>query len=269
MVAVGAQGANNNLGVAYFLWEPPGGWLNVTELERSLMKLVASKELIGFPMDIECRANGSILLLLLPLLEGSRLLHAFNPELAEIWTKPTSGRSLENAADGTNWVLEKDGATALDRAGDRLVHMTASVPQGMELSAFACLYYDILFCVPKRSGNRQRSRRAVRRVSSKGEACWSVTLPVRMIAYGISRQKRGERWIERPLDPWMPREWMVTKGSLSVSDDAVFVCFSEKTMTGIGAGYVLSLSDGTLRFKTQQGHIGEVAPLGEGVFGRV
>src|SRR5271165_4186929 len=77
--------------------------------------------------------------------------------------------------------------------------------------------------------------------------------------------RKDDGWIRRPLAPRMPKSWVMIPHSLSGSDDAILVCFMEME-GGIGAGYVLSLSDGVLRFETQQGHTANVAALGGGAF---
>jgi hypothetical protein len=46
----------------------------------------------------------------------------------------------------------------------------------------------------------------------------------------------------------------------------VLACIADMAGSGIGFWYVVSLSDGVLRFSTEQGPISEVAALGEGAF---
>ena len=75
-----------------------------------------------------------------------------------------------------------------------------------------------------------------------------------------------EGWKPRPMDPWSPETWFTTSRTLSFSGDAVLACFSEMPRSGIGFGYVVSLTDGALRFTTKIGPISEVAPLGGGAF---
>jgi hypothetical protein len=83
-------------------------------------------------------------------------------------------------------------------------------------------------------------------VSLDGTVRWSTKLPIG--------------------DPWMPEAWESTSRLLQISGDAVLACFSEMPGTGIGFGYVVSLSDGALRFTTRRGPISEVAALDNGTF---
>jgi hypothetical protein len=96
---------------------------------------------------------------------------------------------------------------------------------------------------------------------------WSVTLPVGSVGYeGVVTMRADEGWKPRPMEPWIPETWFTTSRMLTVSGDAVLVCFSDMPGSGIGFGYVASLTDGALRFTTQTGPISEVAPLGGGGF---
>jgi hypothetical protein len=105
------------------------------------------------------------------------------------------------------------------------------------------------------------------RVSYDGTVHWSVTLPVRSIGHeGVVQMRADEGWKTRPVDSWFPDTWFSTSRTLSVSGDAVLACFNDMPRSGIGLGYVVSLSDGTLRFTTQTGPISEVASAGEGGF---
>jgi hypothetical protein len=230
------------------------------------VEIVASRELTGRPVDIECSADGNILLLILTVQEGEGLLQAFNPGLEEIWTRPINGGALLKGRDETNWVLTPAGATAFDHEGDRFTHVTASVPQRMQLSAFATLDDGFLF-VCQHKLETPMCAPTISRVSSNGKACWSTTLPIGFISHsGVVQMSKKEGCRLRPIEPWIPETWRATSSLLAVSDDAVLACFSEIPRSGIGVGYVLSLSDGELRFVTQHGPISEMAALGGGAF---
>jgi hypothetical protein len=139
-----------------------------------------------------------------------------------------------------------------------------NIPRGMRLAAFAALDDGFIFacehivsvpmCAP-----------VVYRVSLDGEICWSSTLPVEVLSYrGIVEMSADDAWRPRPIDPWTPKTWVAD--SITLSDDALLICFSDKWGSGIGTGYILAENDGELRFLTQQGPIQEVAPLGKGAF---
>jgi hypothetical protein len=105
------------------------------------------------------------------------------------------------------------------------------------------------------------------RVNSDGTVRWSVSLPVGSVGYeGVVQMSADQGWEPRPMDPWFPATWFATSQTLTVSGDAVLACFSDVPRSGIGFGYVVSLTDGALRFTTQTGPISEVAPTGGGAF---
>jgi hypothetical protein len=135
----------------------------------------------------------------------------------------------------------------------------------MCLSAFAPVADGFVFAW-QHSGSTMRPP-ILERVNLDGTVAWSVTLPVGAIGYeGVAQMRADEDWKPRPLDPWVPETWFSTSRQLSISGDAVLACFTEMPRSGIGLGYVVSLADGTLRFRTRTGPITEVASLGEGAF---
>lgn len=195
------------------------------------------------------------------------LLEIYDPDLALQWSRRVAAPSTEVlvSADGTAWLLDREGATALGDDGRCATRVEVRVPAGMHVSAFAPIDDDLLFACH----HIHASFRApiLQRVAKDGRVIWLTTLPVEPIAYdGIVQASVGEGWKPRPMDPWTPTTWRSRRKTLDVSGDAVLACFSDMPRSGIGIGYVLSLAEGALRFTTKQGPLSEAAPLGDGAF---
>jgi hypothetical protein len=107
----------------------------------------------------------------------------------------------------------------------------------------------------------------VQRLSPTGAVRWQTTLPVGPVAYeGVVQMRADEDWKPRPKPAWTPQTWVCFADALTVSGDAVLVSFTEMPRSGIGLAYVLSLSDGSLRFTTKLGPIHEKVGCGDGGF---
>jgi hypothetical protein len=170
------------------------------------------------------------------------------------------------AADQSLWVLDSEGIWACGDGGHCLTPTTVQPHKGMRLSAFGCVGDGFVFAWQHQINTPMRPP-ILERVNLDGTIRWSVALPVDTIGHkGVVQMSADEGWKPRPIDPWVPTTWFTTSRELAVSGDTVLVCFSETPRTGIGVGYVVSLTDGALRFTTETGPISQVAPLGEGAF---
>ena len=230
------------------------------------MELIATRQLASYPIALALLTGGDLLVL------GARdkraSLDVYDTELKPIRSTRLDGPALAmvRAADGTFWVLDSAGALAVEtqRADTTRVHCQPG--EDMQLSAFALDDDDIVFASQHATDAPMQPPR-ITRVSKDGTVRWSTTLPVRSVAHeGVVEMGRDTGWKPRPADPWMPETWLSTSRRLTVSGDALLACFSEMPRSGIGFGYVLSLSDGAIRFTTQQGPISEVAALSGGDF---
>jgi hypothetical protein len=230
------------------------------------MKLVAARALARHPWNIARLPTGE--LLILGSSDDGRFLEAYDAELASIWSVrlPDGASELALAADGTPWVLDSAGASAFGSGGSPLARLEVPRREGMGAAAFALVDGNFVFAC-QHDDDAPMCAPILERFGSDGSVRWSTTLPVGSIAYeGVTEMRASEGWKSRSMDPWTPETWWSTLKVLQVSGDAVLACFSEMPRSGIGCGYVVSLSDGALRFTTTLGPIHEVAALGAGAF---
>ena len=228
------------------------------------MKLAASRQLDGYPADLATVADEVVVLM---SRDGATVLESYDARLAPRW-----GKRLEPGADAlltvdrTLWVLDPEGVWACGGGGECLARVKVQPHDGMRLAALSPAGDGFVFAW--QHDIRTPMRFAVlERVDAGGTIRWSATLPVGPVGYdGVVQMRADEGWRPRPMDPWTPETWFATSRTLTVSEDAVLVCFSEMPRSGIGFGYVASLADGTLRFTTQTGPISKVAAVGGGAF---
>jgi hypothetical protein len=229
------------------------------------MKLVASRILDRSPWDLARLPGGEVVMLRRS--ENETYLEAYNADLELVWCThlESHATALTAAADGTLWVLNETGASTFNVRGDLLARTEIRRPEGRRLRAFAPV--DNGFVFAWQQNGEPMSVPILERVNNDGTVRWSITLPITILKYkGITQMSADEGWVPRPIDPWMPVSWLSPSRNLTVSGDAVLACFADMAGSGIGFGYVVSLSDGVLRFMTEQGPISEVAALGEGAF---
>lgn len=228
------------------------------------MKLVASRRLDGYSADLATLCDDVLVLM---SREGATFLESYDARLAPRWSK----RLRESAialltVDSKAWVLDPEGAWACGGGGECLARVTVRPREGMRLAAFGAVGDGFVFAWQHDIRTPMRPP-ILERVDPDGTVRWSVALPVGSVGYeGVVQMSAAEGWKPRPMAPWIPETWFTTSRVLTVSGDAVLVCFSDMPRSGIGFGYVVSLSNGALRFTTQTGPISEVAPLGGGAF---
>jgi hypothetical protein len=178
-------------------------------------------------------------------------LEAYGPDLMSIWNAHLDGSAFKLLLDakGMPWMLDLAGASAIGERGDSIARLAARVPEGMHVSACAWVDDGIVFAFHHVPRGPMRAP-IVQRVDLSGSVRWSTTLPAPQEQVLCLR----------------PRTWLSASDVLDVSGDAVFGCFSDMPASGIGLGYALSLTDGTLRFTTASGPIHSTAALGSGAF---
>jgi hypothetical protein len=228
------------------------------------MKFVTSRQLDEYPAALTTVGDKVVVL---GLREGATFLEAYDAHLAPVWSKRIgAGVVALLSVEQTLWVLDPEGACAFGDGGNCLARVKVQPREGMRLSAFATVGDGFMFLW-------QHDHRApmcpptLERVNSAGTVRWSVTLPMLPVGYeGLVGINFPEDSKPDPMDPWMPETWFSTSETLFVSGDAVLACFSEMPSSGIGFGYVVSLTDGALRFTTQMGPISHVAPIDGGAF---
>jgi hypothetical protein len=224
------------------------------------MKLVASRQLARFPMDLITVANEMVVL---TTDQEATFLEAYDAGLEPAWRKRLEASALALVAvDGTPWVLDSEGAWSFGDGGDCLVRVRVRPRAGMRPSAFAPVGDGFVFAWQHDDYTPTRPP-MLERVSFDGTVRWSATLP---IGKGVAQTRADEGWKPRPMGSWAPDMWYSISSVLPVSGDALLACFGELDRSGIGFGYVVSLADGALRFTTRSGPIDEVAPLGAGEF---
>jgi hypothetical protein len=179
-------------------------------------------------------------------------LEAYDPDLVSVWSAHFAEETLKLFMDGNGmpWMLDRLGAFTLGERGELLGRVAAQVPEGMLVSACACVDDDFLFAM--HHARRRMRAPIMQRVSKTGNVRWSVTLP------GPSTDEKMNRV--------GARAWLSTSETLDISGDAALACFSDMHSSGMGFGYVLSIADGALRFTTAYGPVQSTAPLGGGAF---
>jgi len=230
------------------------------------MKLVASRDLPRHLIEMAYLPGGD-LIILSDDAEAS-FLEAYSAQLVPNWTTRLEHRALALvvSADGTPWVLDSTGVTAIGDRGVRVVRLDVPTGQRMELSAFAQVENGFVLAAQHVAGSPLRAPN-LQRIAHDGTVCWSTTLPVETVAFkGVVEVRADRGWRPSAKKPWTPETWFSTPGALSVSGDCVLACFREMPRTGIGFGYVVSVSDGSLLFTTRKGPIGQVAAFGGGAF---
>ena len=228
------------------------------------MKLDASRQLDGYPADLVTNADAVVVLI---LREGAAFLESYDARLALRWSKrlELNATALLTVVR-TSWVLDPEGAWACGDGGECMTRVRGRPHEGMRLTALGPVGDGFVFAWQHDIGTPMRAP-ILERVDFDGTIRWSVTLPVEMVGYdGVVQMSADEGWKPRPKDPWIPATWFTTSRVLTISGDAVLVCFSEMPRSGIGFGYVVSLTEGALRFTTKKGPISKVAPLGGGAF---
>jgi hypothetical protein len=228
------------------------------------MKLVASRQLDRYPADLTTVDDKVVVL---TSRDEATFLEAYDAHLVPVWSKRLEADAVALlAVDRTPRVLDSEGAWTCGDGGHCLARVRVSPREGMRLSAFGPVENGFVFAWQHDIRTPMRPP-ILERVNSDGTILWSVTLPVGSVSYeGVVQLSPDEGWKPSPMDPWIPHTWFSTSQTLPVSGDAVLVCFSDMPSSGIGFGYVVSLTDGALRFTTQKGPISEVAPIGEGAF---
>jgi hypothetical protein len=238
------------------------------------MKLVASR-ILNHPSsgDLARLPDGKVVMLTGG--DGETHLEAYNANLEPVWSKRIEyATTLTAAADGTLQVLNATGASTFSERGDLLARTEIRRHEGLVLKAFVPVDNGFVFAWHERAWRpdndvtRPVSEPILERVNIDGTVSWSITLPIMNLTYkGIMQRWAEEDFIPRPIDrPWMPVSWLCPWRILTVSGDAVLACFGDMAGSGIGFGYIVSLSDGVLRFMTEHGPISEVAALGGGAF---
>ncbi len=230
------------------------------------MKLSASRTLARHPRNIARLSSGEVLVR--SSSEEGSFLDAYDAGLAPIWSVRLHERAfdLALAPDGTPWVLDPTGSSAFGNQGAQVARVEVRMRKRMDVAAFAMVDNDFVFACQHDDDAPMRAP-ILERVGSDGSVRWSTTLPIGSIAYeGLTEMRADEGWKIRPMKPWTPETWWSTSTRLEVSGDAVLACFSEMPRSGIGFGYVVSLTDGSLRFTTSKGPISKVAALGGGAF---
>jgi hypothetical protein len=227
------------------------------------MKLGASRQLDRYPADLTTVDDKVVVL---TSRDEGTFLEAYDAHLAPVWSKALGADAVVLLlVDRTPWVLDSEGAWACGDGGHCLARVKVSPREGMRLSAFGPVENGFVFAWQHEVRTPMRPP-ILERVNSDSATLWSVTLPVGSVGYeGVVQMRADEGWKTRPIDPWIPTSWFSTSRTLPVSGDAVVVCFADPR-SGIGFGYVVSLTDGALRYTTQNGPIHEVAPIGEGAF---
>jgi hypothetical protein len=228
------------------------------------MKFITSRHLDRFPADLITVADSVVVL---TSRDETPVLDAYDAHLAPLWSKRLEGHAVALlSVERTPWILDSEGVWAAGDGGACLVRVRVPPRDGMRLSAVGSVGDGFVF-------SWQHDIRApmrppiLERVNVDGTLRWSIVLPVRSVGHaGVVQMSADEGWESRPMNPWLPATWFSTSRTLPVSGDALLACFSDMPQSGIGVGYVVSLSDGALRFTTQQGPISEVAPAGGGAF---
>jgi hypothetical protein len=228
------------------------------------MKLAVSRQLEGYPADLATLADA---LLVLVSREGTTFLESYDAHLAPRWSKRLEATATAlHTAGRKPWVFDAEGVWVCGDRGECLARVSVRPREGMRLGAFGPVGDGCIFAWQHDTGMPMRAP-ILERVDSDGTIRWSVALPIGLVGHeGVVQMRADEGWKPRPKDSWTPETWFTTSRTLSISGDAVLVCFSEMPRSGIGFGYVLSVTDGTLRFTTKKGPISEVAPVGEGGF---
>lgn len=227
------------------------------------MQFGASRQLDRYPIDLATVGDGVVVL---TSRDEETVLEAYDAHLAPVWSKRLGDAVTLLTVDRTTWVLDSAGAWSCGGGGRCLARVGVRPRAGMRLSAFTPLGDGFVFAWQHDIRTPMRPP-ILERANFDGAVRWSVTLPVRSVAYeGVTQIRADEGWKPRPMDPWVPETWFSTPRSLSVSGDTVLACFSDMPRSGIGFGYVVYLTDGTLRFTTRTGPISEVAPVGDGAF---
>jgi hypothetical protein len=216
------------------------------------MKLVASIPLAHRPQGVVRPSTGEILLHRTG--QWGTYLEAYDQDLKPMWSALLNRHALDVLldGDGTPWVLDPAGVSALGKRGACVSRVEARVPTGMHVSAFAWVDDGLIFAC-QHDGRSRMLPPVLERVSMDGKVDWETALP----------DPLTQVWSRAT---WTPRTWLSTSRTLDVSGDAVLACFSDMPASGIGCGYVLSLTDGALRFTTQRGPLDATAALGGGAF---
>lgn len=179
--------------------------------------------------------------------EEGGFCEAFSENLTPLWTSrlESCAETRMVCADDVVWVLDSRGLVAFCKRDYRIDLLSLA---GMHPARFAKIldgfivawHHDVSGdCLPP----------VVRRYDNNGVMVWSTTLSF----------QNNLRY------PGKPRSWLAIS-PLLISGDSILATFGEMVGNGIGLGYVLSRSDGTLRYTTRRGPIHEVGALGEGAF---
>ena len=228
------------------------------------MKLVATRQLNGYPLELATLADEVLVQI---SREGVTFLESYDARLTLRWSKRLeAGASVLLTVNQTPWVFDPEGAWACGDGGECLARVRARPHEGMRLAALGPVSDGFVFAWQHDIRTPMRPP-VLERVDHDGTIRWSVVLPVGSVGYkGVVQMRADKGWKPRPMNPWVPETWFSTSQRLTVSGDAVLVCFNDMPRSGIGFGYVVCLTDGALRFLTQRGPISKVAALGEGAF---
>lgn len=229
------------------------------------MKISAIRQLDVYTVEVAAIADDVVVLM---LRDGESFLECYDSKLAPRWSRRLGTRAvtLLSANSSTLWILDSEGVWTCDSEGESLARVHVQPRMGMAIGAFIPVT-DGFVLAWQHDERKPMLAPVLDRVDLNGKVCWTKTLPVGPVEYkGVVQMSANEGWKPRPMDPWMPESWFTTSRTLTVSGDAVLVCYSEMPRSGIGMGYVSSLADGMLRFTTKLGPISQVAALGGGAF---
>jgi hypothetical protein len=218
------------------------------------MKVVASRQLDGYPADLTTVDNNVVLLM---SRDQATFLEAYDANLTPVWSKRLDSRAVALlAADGTPWVLDSEGAWACGDGGHCLARVRVEPSfKGMRLSAFGSVGDGFVFACEHGASVAMRPP-ILKHVKYDGVTRWSIELPVGTVEHeGVVEFGVNTGWKPQRMRPWLPRSWISISRTVAVSGNAVLVCFSDTHHSGIGLGYVVSLTDGALVFTTKKGPI--------------
>jgi hypothetical protein len=175
-------------------------------------------------------------------------------------------RDVARHVGGGHWLLTKEGARLLGPDLSLSAPVREPDDHGLELQGIA-VFGDDLLLVRQHSLDAAQAPGMLSRISADGEVRWSTRLPPTDLAHrGVVEMRADDDWQMRAAKPWQPTTWLLCSKSIPISEGRALLTFSETPRSGIGLGYVASLTDGQILYTTGKGPISEIAAHSDGRF---